>query len=155
MRCYLVWMAISGFNPILMTLCAFTILTALLLNNRQSSRIRKLSKRAQERFDNPLMQLIYTGKVGSLSAIELSMLMNGAELRAVVARTGETSHNILAAVNEDVKNVLSISRNLEQQRAAETEMVATAVTEMSNSIKEVSESAEHTSLAIDKNHLIQ
>ena len=143
------WMAISGFNPILMTLCAFTILTALLLNNRQSSRIRKLSKRAQERFDNPLMQLIYTGKVGSLSAIELSMLMNEAELRAVVARTGETSHNILAAVNEDVKNVLSITRNLEQQRA-ETEMVATAVTEISNSIKEVSESAEHTSLAIDK-----
>lgn len=143
------WMAISGFNPILMTLCAFTILTALLLNNRQSSRIRKLSKKAQERFDNPLMQLIYTGKIGSLSAIELSMLMNEAELRAVVARTGETSHSILAAVNDDVKNVMSITRNLEQQRA-ETEMVATAVTEMSNSIKEVSESAEHTSLAIDK-----
>lgn len=143
------WMAISGFNPILMSLCAFTVLTALLLNNRQSSRIRKLSKRTQERFDNPLMQLIYTGKVGSLSAIELSMLMNEAELRAVVARTGETSHNILAAANEDVKNVMSISRNLEQQRA-ETEMVATAVTEMSNSIIEVSESAEHTSQAIDK-----
>jgi len=143
------WMAVSGFNPILMALCAFTTLTALLLNNRQSARIRKLSKRAQERFDNPLMQLIYTGKIGSLSAIELSMLMNEAELRAVVARTGETSHNILAAVNDDVKNVMSITRNLEQQRA-ETEMVATAVTEMSNSIKEVSESAEHTSLAIDK-----
>ncbi len=143
------WMAISGFNPVLMSLCVFTVLTALLLNNRQSSRIRKLSKRAQERFDNPLMQLIYTGKVGSLSAIELSMLMNEAELRAVVARTGETSHNILAAANEDVKNVMSITRNLEQQRA-ETEMVATAVTEMSNSIIEVSESAEHTSQAIDK-----
>lgn len=143
------WMALSGFNPILMSLCAFTVLTALLLNNRQSSRIRKLSKRAQERFDNPLMQLIYTGKVGSISAIELSMLMNEAELRAVVARTGETSYNILAAANEDVKNVMSISRNLEQQRA-ETEMVATAVSEMSNSIIEVSESAEHTSQAIDK-----
>jgi hypothetical protein len=37
-----------------MTLCAFTILIALFLNNRQSARIRKLSKKAQERFDNPL-----------------------------------------------------------------------------------------------------
>lgn len=147
------WAAISGFNPLLMTFCALTILTALILTNRQSVRIRKLSQKARQRFDNPLMQLIYTGKVDALAEIELSMLMMEAELRAVVARTGETSHGIIQAVSNDVKNVLSITRNLEQQRA-ETEMVATAVTEMSNSIREVSQSAGDTSQAIDKATLL-
>ena len=144
----LAWAAISGFNPIIITLCALTVLMALIINNRQATHIRKLGEKARKRFDNPLMQLIYTGKTGALAEIELSMLMNEAELRAVVARTGETSHSILGAVSNDVENVHSITRNLDQQRS-ETEMVATAVSQMSNSIKEVSQSAAETSQAID------
>jgi PAS domain S-box len=143
------WTLMFGFNALLLSLAVFMIVVALLMNHRQAKRLQKLSQKARQRFDNPLMQLIYTGKVDDLAAIELSALMSEAELRAVVARTGETSHGILNAVGNDVNNVMSITRNLEQQRA-ETDMVATAVSEMSNSIREVSQSAADTSLSIDQ-----
>ncbi|MDF2401719.1 PAS domain-containing methyl-accepting chemotaxis protein [Aeromonas sp. 5HA1] len=117
--------------------------------NALSRRLGKLNKMARSRFDNPLMQLLYTNKVDNIAAIELAMLMNQAEFNAVLARTQQTCTQILQAAEGDLRNAESITDNLQQQQA-ETNQVATAVTEMSESIREVSQSSTDSSSLLDE-----
>ncbi|MFQ1941404.1 PAS domain-containing methyl-accepting chemotaxis protein [Aeromonas veronii] len=108
-----------------------------------------LNALSRSRFDNPLMQLLYTNKVDNIAAIELSMVMNQAEFNAVLARTQQTCSKILQAAEGDLRNAESITDNLQQQQA-ETNQVATAVTEMSESIREVSQSSTDSSSLLDE-----
>ena len=87
---------------------------------------------------------LYTGRRDELAAIELALRMKKAELRAIVGRTGDTCNTILQAAEDDAGNIQSITNNIDQQRA-ETEQLATAINEMSSSIREVATSASSTS----------
>ncbi len=112
-------------------------------------RLSSLRASARRDFDNPLMQLIYIGRVDALAEIELAMRMRRAELRAVVARTTETTQTILQSVEQDVRNAESITHNLSGQ-LTQTDMVATAVTEMAQSIREVAHNASDTARLIEE-----
>lgn len=110
---------------------------------------RRLGKLARNRFDNPLMQLLYTGRVDNLAAVELAMRMNQAEFNAVLARTQQTCQRILRAAQTDLHNAEAITDNLQQQQA-QTNQVATAITEMAESIREVSHSSTASSDRLDE-----
>ncbi|MGL6166441.1 MAG: methyl-accepting chemotaxis protein, partial [Aeromonas veronii] len=132
-----------------LALAALPLAIAAITLNALSRRLGKLNKMARSRFDNPLMQLLYTNKVDNIAAIELSMVMNQAEFNAVLARTQQTCSKILQAAEGDLRNAESITDNLQQQQA-ETNQVATAVTEMSESIREVSQSSTDSSSLLDE-----
>ncbi len=132
-----------------LALVALPLAIAAITLNALSRRLGKLNKMARSRFDNPLMQLLYTNKVDNIAAIELSMVMNQAEFNAVLARTQQTCSKILQAAEGDLRNAESITDNLQQQQA-ETNQVATAVTEMSESIREVSQSSTDSSSLLDE-----
>ena len=94
------------------------------------------------------MQLLYTGRVDRLAAVELAMKMNQAEFNAVLARTQQTCQQIVQAAQTDLNNAESITGNLQQQQA-QTNQVATAITEMTASIREVSHSSSASSDSLD------
>ncbi|MGL6538586.1 methyl-accepting chemotaxis protein [Aeromonas hydrophila] len=131
-----------------LALAAVPLLLAAMITHALARRLGKLDKMARSRFDNPLMQLLYTNKVDNIAAIELAMLMNQAEFNAVLARTQQTCSRILRSAEGDLRNAESITSNLQQQQA-ETNQVATAITEMTASIREVSHSSSASSDSLD------
>ncbi|WP_042051357.1 PAS domain-containing methyl-accepting chemotaxis protein [Aeromonas dhakensis] len=133
----------------LLTLAVLPLLLAAMITQALSRRLGKLDKLARSRFDNPLMQLLYTNKVDNIAAIELAMLMNQAEFNAVLARTQQTCSRILLSAEGDLRNAESITSNLQQQQA-ETNQVATAITQMAESIREVSHSSTAASDLLDE-----
>ncbi|WP_421169881.1 PAS domain-containing methyl-accepting chemotaxis protein [Aeromonas dhakensis] len=133
----------------LLALAVLPLLLAAMITQALSRRLGKLDKLARSRFDNPLMQLLYTNKVDNIAAIELAMLMNQAEFNAVLARTQQTCSRILHSAEGDLRNAESITSNLQQQQA-ETNQVATAITQMAESIREVSHSSTAASDLLDE-----
>ena len=132
-----------------LALAAIPLLLAAMITHALGRRLGKLDKMARSRFDNPLMQLLYTNKVDNIAAIELAMLMNQAEFNAVLARTQQTCSRILHSAEGDLRNAESITSNLQQQQA-ETNQVATAITQMAESIREVSHSSTAASDLLDE-----
>ncbi|MGU5847886.1 methyl-accepting chemotaxis protein [Aeromonas hydrophila] len=132
-----------------LALAAIPLLLAAMITHALARRLGKLDKMARSRFDNPLMQLLYTNKVDNIAAIELAMLMNQAEFNAVLARTQQTCSRILHSAEGDLRNAESITSNLQQQQA-ETNQVATAITQMAESIHEVSHSSTAASGLLDE-----
>ncbi len=105
---------------------ALPLVVALVICQTLSRRLARLETLARHRFDNPLMQLLYTGRVDRLAAVELAMKMNQAEFNAVLARTQQTCQQIVQAAQTDLNNPESITGNLQQQQA-QTNQVATAI----------------------------
>ncbi|WP_111873256.1 methyl-accepting chemotaxis protein [Aeromonas bivalvium] len=128
---------------------ALFLMLALVINQTLSRRLARLDTLARDRFDNPLMQLLYTGRVDRLAAIELAMQMNQAEFNAVLARTQQTCQQILTSAQTDLHNAETITDNLQQQQA-QTNQVATAITQMAESIREVSHSSTAASDRLDE-----
>ena len=127
---------------------ALPLVVALVICQTLSRRLARLETLARHRFDNPLMQLLYTGRVDRLAAVELAMKMNQAEFNAVLARTQQTCQQLVQAAQTDLNNAESITGNLQQQQA-QTNQVATAITEMTASIREVSHSSSASSDSLD------
>ncbi|MCG6326546.1 chemotaxis protein, partial [Vibrio alginolyticus] len=75
------------------------------------------------------MEKVYTGHCDECSPVELALMMRKAELRAVVARSSETSGQILKDAQRELGNTRDIEQALVQQ-LQETEQVATAVEEL-------------------------
>lgn len=107
-------------------------------------KLKTLASIAKENFNTDITQVLYTGRRDELAAIELALKMKKAELRAIVGRAGDTCDTILQAAEDDAGNIQSITNNIDQQRS-ETEQLATAINQMSSSIREVSNSASSTS----------
>src|SRR5690606_24522561 len=51
-----------------------------------------ITKEAREVVDNPLMQLVYTGRTDELGQLQLALKMCRSQLRAVVGRVLDASH---------------------------------------------------------------
>lgn len=112
----------------------------------QNKRLKHIKQLARNAYDNPLMEKPYTGHFDDYSQVELALMMRKAELRAVSGRTAETAGQILVEAEDEFGTIQSIEQSLGLQ-SAETEMVATAVEELSHSIKEVADNASEASNA--------
>ena len=111
----------------------------------QYKRFRCVQALAKDAYDNPLMEKIYTNKFDDYSQIELALLMRKAELRAITGRATETSGHILISAEDEFGTIQSMGQSLNQQ-CAETEQVATAVEELTQSIAEVANAASAASM---------
>ncbi|MDF2156140.1 PAS domain-containing methyl-accepting chemotaxis protein [Vibrio sp. CAU 1672] len=122
-------------------LLSLVLLASTHIQKRRFNQLLQLSKQA---YENELMEKPYTNHKDDYSQIELALMMRKAELRAVSARASETSGKILISAEEEFGTIQSIDQGLQQQ-CSETEQVATAVEELTNSINEVSTAATESS----------
>ena len=107
---------------------------------------QKLLKRSKSVVDDKIMQLAYYGKVDDVSQIRLSIRMLAAKLRTVVKRIEQSTEELSNQAQYSSELVASSSENTNRQKQ-ELEMVATAVTEMTAAVQEVSHSTNNAVIA--------
>ncbi|MFS2159884.1 PAS domain-containing methyl-accepting chemotaxis protein [Pseudomonas sp. Pseusp122] len=102
--------------------------------------LRELVERARQIADNPLSQVLYTGRSDELGQIDFALRMAQAETGAVIGRIADASsrldrhtQSLLAEI--DASNTLSV-----QQQIA-TDQIAQSVNEVVSSIQDVARSA--------------
>ncbi|HFF2926893.1 TPA: chemotaxis protein, partial [Vibrio cholerae] len=92
--------------------------------------------------DNPLSQVLYTGRSDEFGQLEFALRMAQAETSAVIGRIGDASNQLNKFANDLLHNIEK-SNILTSEQQAETEQVATAINEMAASIQEVATGAKH------------
>ena len=92
--------------------------------------------KARAIIDNPIASYVYTGRNDETGMLMLALRYLEAETAGIVGRIADTSTDISQQADEVQASLAGNRQNIDQQYA-ETEQVATAVTEMSASIQEV------------------
>lgn len=113
------------------------------------SPICRVAAHARRVADNPLGQMLYTGRLDEAGRIEFAMKMLEAEASAVVGRIADSAKK-LRGTSDDLVGAVAQSRAGIQQQQSETDQVATAINEMSASVQEVAHNAQSTADAADK-----
>src|SRR5690606_41176539 len=75
-----------------------------------------ITKEAREVVDNPLMQLVYTGRTDELGQLQLALKMCRSQLRAVVSRVLDSSHLAECVAERSSEVGTQASRNIETQQ---------------------------------------
>ncbi len=96
-------------------------------------------------FNNPIARYVFTGRNDETGTLMLAMRYLEAETAGIVGRIAETATDISGKADA-LMDALERNRQTVNQQHAETDQVATAVTEMSASIQEV---ANNTSLSAE------
>ncbi len=140
--CLLAALYIQGFSSIaaLGFLFCSSILTLFWLTRP----LEALSIEARKIFDNPLMELIYNDSVNDISEIKLALKMRQFEVNAIVGRIQDSNIQLGSSAQISSNNGAKTAENLDQQ-IQETELVATAVSQMSTTANEILENAINTS----------
>ena len=99
--------------------------------------------RANKIFDNPIARHIFTGRHDEAGQVMLALKYLEAESGGIVGRIADSSSNISSHAEKLMSSIELNQASIKTQHS-ETEMVATAVTEMSASIQEVSANAQLT-----------
>ena len=105
-----------------------------------------LARKAKNIADNPLSQMLYSGRRDQFGQIDFTLQMLEAETRAVVGRIADSAHQL----NEEAEELVAAVDNnnsvtLLQQ--GETAQVASAITQMASSVQEVARNAQLTASA--------
>ncbi len=111
--------------------------------------LQGLASRARSIADNPISQVLYTGRHDEFGLIEFAMRMLQAETGAVVGRIADASSQLGSNANALMSDIEK-SRHLSIEQQRETEQIATAVNQMTLSIQEVADSAQRASDAADR-----
>jgi len=136
--------SVSPLMALLSLLPGFAIGGAFLI--REVRPLCNIFARANKIFDNPLARHVYTGRHDEAGQVMLALKYLEAETGGIVGRIADSSGSIS---NHAEKLMASIELNQTSinSQHSETELVATAVTEMSASIQEVAANAQLTAEA--------
>jgi aerotaxis receptor len=107
------------------------------------SPLEKLANQARAIGDNPLGQLLYTGRRDQFGEIGFALRMLEAEAGAMVGRISDTTRKLGGHASE-LLEVMEASNRSAARQQQETDQVATAVTEMAASIQEVASNAQRS-----------
>ncbi|WP_371317662.1 methyl-accepting chemotaxis protein [Pseudomonas sp. D2002] len=109
----------------------------------------QLNQRARLIADNPLSQVIYTGRSDECGQIEFALQMLEAQVGAVVGRIGDASQRLAGHAAQLVEHLdNSHASSLGQQ--TQTDQVATAIHQMAASVAQVASHALEASTAADQ-----
>ncbi|MBN2887122.1 MAG: methyl-accepting chemotaxis protein, partial [Chromatiaceae bacterium] len=128
--------------PVLAALVPFALL-GIVLAVLDSRPLAQLGAQARRLAHNPISQFVYTGRRDDFGAIEFAMRMLQAETGAAVGRVGDASKVVLDKA-ERLVTLVEEARAAILDQQAQTDQVATAVEEMSASVREVAQNAQHT-----------
>lgn len=108
-----------------------------------------LVKKANAIANNPLSQLLYTGRADEFGAIEFAFLMAQAETGAVVGRINDAADH-LGSYTKTLVGQIEESNAMTAVQQAETDQVASAIDQMVASIQEVASNAQAAADAAGK-----
>jgi len=97
---------------------------------------RKAAAKARQVIANPLMQLIYTGRLDEIGQVELTRRFQRSRITTILERAGYSAGQLSNSATETAQAMHMASESLMRQQM-ETEQVATAVNEMSATVNEV------------------
>jgi aerotaxis receptor len=104
--------------------------------------LKQALKKVHKEVNNPLMALVYTGRDDEIGQIQLPALLLSAKLRTILGRINDASIKIAGAAEQSAHGVQDINDALQEQ-ATQSDLISTAVTEMSASASEVARTAAH------------
>lgn len=136
------------YSQLFLVAIAALIFAQMFCGVKLTGRMSSMVKLAKSQYDNPLMEKPYTGYCDDVSSVELALMMNKAELRAVCARAGETSAKILLSAEDELANTQAIDGELKEQTIA-TDAMSVSAEEMLGSVYEVAEQAKQSSAFAD------
>lgn len=114
---------------------------------------KRVLTEAKSTFSNPLMSYLYSGNNDAIGTVQLALAMRKAEINAVVGRVENVSFDVSEnAVTASVQS-LQVTEQLNTQRR-ETEQVATAMHEMTDTIQELARTITNTALAAEQGQKI-
>lgn len=119
-------------------------LTQLIYSSWWGKKLTSVSRKATDNFKTDITKALYTGRRDEIAAVEFALKIKAAELRAVVGRTSDTCSKIMLEAEDDAGNIRTITEIVDNQRR-ETEQLATAINQMSASIREVANNANSAS----------
>ncbi|WP_313523487.1 methyl-accepting chemotaxis protein [Stutzerimonas kunmingensis] len=100
-------------------------------------------QRVPEAFTDPVVALTYTRRHGNAARLEMALVSEDARLRTALTRLSDLAVQVAGASAETYSLASQTENELRQQRG-ETDMTATAVTQMTASISEVAGHVQHT-----------
>jgi len=132
---------ISGLMGLPWWITAIVASLQLIVSSRIKSRHSKVQNIAKKQYDNQLMEYPYTGHLDDWSQIELALAMKTSELRAVTARSLETTVIIKNTNIEELVSREQLTTNLESQQLA-VEAMEDSAEGMRTEIVQASEDAQ-------------
>ncbi|MDH2432784.1 PAS domain-containing methyl-accepting chemotaxis protein [Pokkaliibacter sp. MBI-7] len=155
--CLLIWVlllaaagaAVGWLHTALPGSLALAVTLALLVSGVvlwQLAPLTTLLQRARKVADNPLSQLLYTGRADEWGSIEFAMRMLQAETGGVIGRIGDAAQR-LGGCTDSLVEQIDHCKTVTLSQQGEADQVATAVTEMSVSIQQVAGNAQSASVA--------
>lgn len=112
----------------------------LLLKNWVFASLDRAIIEATDEVNNPLMGMVYTGADDEVSQLVLVNKLLQARLKTILVRMKDSAGNIDKSASDTYQSQQSIMESINSQ-ATQTELVATAMTEMSSTIQEVARNA--------------
>ncbi|WP_243694127.1 methyl-accepting chemotaxis protein [Vibrio viridaestus] len=137
---FIVGFAVVSDHIYLLSCGAVVTFIQLLILLKLRLRLERLNTKVRKSYSNPLMEWPYTGHYDDFSSIELSFTMKQSELRAVTARSLETSGGLLLSAEEEMAVSQSIQEKLQEQNTS-TDAMSVAAEQMLSAIDGVSDHA--------------
>ncbi len=111
--------------------------------------LQRLVEQARRIGENPVGQLIYTGRRDDFGQIAFAMKMLETEAGAMVGRIGDASRQLSQHAKELLGAMESSTQSAARQQV-ETDQVATAINQMAVSVQEVASNAQRTAEAASR-----
>ncbi|WP_006787422.1 methyl-accepting chemotaxis protein [Thiorhodospira sibirica] len=117
-----------------------------LMSSLFTRNIRAFCRQSRQFIHNPLMQQVFTGSLDEFGQLEFETRVLKARNRTALGRLGEYAKEVDGYAQKNARHTGEMAREVEHQQA-ETEMVATAMNEMTTTIHEVARNTSDTSNA--------
>lgn len=142
--------ALGSLGALAWSHAAFSMmLSSLLLGGLLGISLRPLdalARKARKIADNPLSQILYSGRRDQFGQIDFALQMLEAETQAMVGRIADSSRQ-LSKEAEALVSAVDDNNCATLRQQGETAQVASAVTRMANSVQEVARNAQLTASA--------
>ncbi|MBN2886882.1 MAG: methyl-accepting chemotaxis protein, partial [Chromatiaceae bacterium] len=133
-----------GFDPLSIAIpLGAALLLALAALWFETRPLMRLRDQARAIVNNPLTQYLYTNRRDEYGLIDFAMRMLATETRATAVRVTDSASALADHAEQMVQSVRQARAAILDQQA-QTDQVATAVEEMSASVREVAQNAQHT-----------
>jgi methyl-accepting chemotaxis protein len=108
--------------------------------------VQALAKETKNIVDNPLIQMMYTGRRDEIGQIRVAMQMLQARQRTTLGRVADSAISISSAADQVSTRAEDTNRGVKSQHA-EIEQLATAINEMATTVGEVARNASEAAQA--------
>lgn len=108
--------------------------------------LKKISEASKSIYPNDLAQYVMTPYMNEVGAADLSSMMMQARLRTVIGRVEDSIETLTGFMDQTNDAISQTTHGIEQQNV-ETDMLASAATEMSATAHEIAENTSETSNA--------